>query len=509
MKKQQLRNKYQLLLQNSNELILFFDERGYIVDCNQTAKIELGYGDEIYDACITDIFHKAVRFYEEQLIIQMKYQNRKAETVAYRRNQTCFVVELKIVLVPWAKKFHGVCMAEDISEKKRLIRALKYNKRELKTSNKIKNDFVANITHELRTPLNGIMGLTEYLLETDLDKSQQEILNIILRCGLNMNTLINDILDFAKFGNSKLVLENREFELRRFIDDTISCYVNRIKEKGLKLIVNMAEDIPDRLIGDERRLSQILNNLISNAIKFTSTGQISLEVVKSFEQKDEVELFFMVMDTGIGIRLEDRDKLFISFSQVDSSITRRFGGTGLGLSISRMLVEAMGGTISVESEHGKGSTFSFTIKLRVPNASGYEVKEEHLSSQNHNHTVLNAEEAYRGRNVDYIDVYLRDNDQKIDGNASPDYLYVKEECTEEQLVKKSLEKLKLCIEMENWEMAEATAIILKKQMPEPEKKLNQIALQLLLSIRKEENDKSMCVLKELEKKIREVTSWSI
>ncbi len=491
-----MHNKYQLLMEHSKEIVLFFDKRGQIVECNQTAKVVLGYGEDIYHCSIYDIFRKGLKLHGTNQRFSLRIYDRAIETIAYRKNQTCFTVVLKIIMTPWSRTFHGACIAEDVTEKKRLQRVIKRKKNELKASNKIKNDFIANITHELRTPLNGIIGLTESLFDTQLHKKQQETLNIIHRCCLNMNALVNDLLDFAKIGSNRLILEQREFHLLKFIDDTISCYSNQIQEKGLKLIVNIDHDIPDTIIGDEHRLSQVLNNLFSNAIKFTSVGQIALEVVKTSQTMEEVELFFMVMDSGIGISPEDRDKLFISFSQVDSSITRRYGGTGLGLVISKKLVEAMGGSITVDSEKGKGSTFSFTVRLGVPEHEAMNLVSDHMS--------LSGE-----TNTDNVEDYLRDIDEEEqETKLKSSYLHPVEEITIDQRIMSTIERLKLCIEMENWEMAEETAMNLKSLMPEKNHKLHNKALALVLSIRKEEYSKSMNELKELEYSMNEVDLWN-
>ena len=179
-----------------------------------------------------------------------------------------------------------------------------------------------------------------------------------------MIEIINNLLDFSKLEAGKFTLEEREFSFREAMDKIIAMNINQINEKGLSLLLNISPEIPERIIGDELRITQILTNLINNAVKFTSMGQIVVDVVKTMELNDTVELFFMVMDTGIGIAPEDMDKLFKSFSQVDAYITRRFRGSGLGLTIVKELVELMDGEVHVESEKGKGSTFSFSIRVK-------------------------------------------------------------------------------------------------------------------------------------------------
>lgn len=507
-----LRYKGKLIREHSLEMLVFFNEAGRIIAFNHTAARELGYGDELLNKPVTEVFKKTMSVIDGELNINSRFLNKTSETIAYRKNQTCFSVDLKIAIKAGMKNYLGICFAINISEFKRIHKDLKHAKHELKASMKTKSEFVANISHELKTPVNGIMGLTESLLETELTPKQLETLNIILRCCNNMNNLINDLLDFTKIGSNKLVLEQREFNFRRFIDEVITFNIKRINEKGLKLIVNIASDIPNTVIGDECRLTQILNNLFSNAIKFTAVGQIALEVVKTSQTKDEVELFFMVMDTGIGISLEERDKLFQSFSQVDGSITRRFGGTGLGLSICKMLVAAMHGNITVDSETNAGSTFSFSVRLALPEETE---EQPQLIDYNwfHDKEVEAGQDGLPERmEQDYIGRLLNDTNFSLRSINSREQEFIpggKKNDRMMEEVSTSIEKLMLCFEMENWTKAEEIASYLKKLMPEDHYKLKNKALLLLLSVRKEEHDKAVRELNELKSILEEVADWKI
>jgi signal transduction histidine kinase len=505
-----LRFKSKLIREHSLEMLVFFNEAGRIIAFNHTAARELGFGDELLNKPVTEVFKKSMSLVDGELNINSRFLYKASETIAYRKNQTCFAVDLKIATKTGVKNFLGVCFAINISENKRIHRDLKHMKHELKASMKTKSEFVANISHELKTPVNGIMGLTESLMETELTPKQLETMNIILRCCNNMNALINDLLDFTKIGSNKLVLEQREFTFRRFIDEVITFNIKRINEKGLKLIVNIASDIPNIVIGDERRLTQILNNLFSNAIKFTSVGQIALEVVKTSQTKDEVELFFMVMDTGIGISLEERDKLFQSFSQVDGSITRRFGGTGLGLSICKMLVEAMHGNITVDSETNAGSTFSFSVRLALPDGIGEQLQPIDYDWFRNNGNGADQEELFGNTEKDYIGKLLSDTNFSLKSIDSSEQEYMHGKPSGDRVgeeVRASIEKLMLCFEMENWSKAEEIATYLKRLMPEEPSKLKNKALLLLMSVRKEEHDKAVQELKELQSIVEEVADW--
>lgn len=478
---EQRMKRYMALFQVPEDMVFFFEEDGRICERNSLVSKQLEY-DEDEELYMQDIFRSIMKLRDGKITLCAKPVGERFETVAYRKNHTCITVGAYVFFLNEDTGCYGMCYARNIAMQKKTTKELISAKAEVEEVNKERNELVANVTHELRTPVNGVMGLAQNLLETELTSEQRDSVEVIKQCCSNMIKIINNILDYSKLQAGKFTLEIREFSFHEMLDKLVKLNTPQIEEKGLKFICNVSEDIPNMMIGDELRLTQILNNLLSNAIKFTSVGQIVLNVIKTVELDDEFELFFMVIDSGIGIAEEEMDKLFKSFSQVDASITRRFGGTGLGLNIVKSLVDMMDGNINVESEKGKGSTFSFSVRMKKADSEGTKDERDKGSASSY---LFNLGNVVKDDETDGSKIYKLGSDENI------------------KEINENMEKLVICIEMENWDRANTFAENVKQLVAEDAMNLKRKAFRLQMTVRKGAHEVAIEQYEELKKAIDE------
>jgi two-component system sensor histidine kinase/response regulator len=373
-----LENKEKLtaVLNTIVDAIITTDEKGYIQDVNPAAEKMFGYSEN-------EMLGKRVTMLtpDDATVLNKNIDNKIKELTGIKKNGERFPIELGLNSSIFDNHMIFVGIVRDISERKladealsnyahdmeSMNTALSAARQEAESANKLKSEFIASMSHEIRTPMNGIIGMSELLMESNLNDTQKKYANSIMQCTSALLNIINDVLDFSKIEAGKLKLESVPFNIRDICEELTEMLSIPCHEKSIEIFTHYSIGAASNVIGDPTRVRQILLNLLTNAIKFTEVGHVLLrveEINMSDEKRLEVYLKISVQDTGIGIEEEAKSIIFGKFIQADTSITRKFGGTGLGLSICKELSELMGGSIGLESKKGHGSTFWFTTPFK-------------------------------------------------------------------------------------------------------------------------------------------------
>ncbi|MGJ5814865.1 response regulator [Paludibaculum fermentans] len=372
------RHLFQVLMNELPMHIYFKDRKSRFISLNPAMVHLFGCTDasQLIGKADSDLFtgeHAQQAYADEQELVWGKRSVvSKEEKETWPDGHETWVLTTKL---PWRDMNGRIVgtfgVSRDITARKLAERELEAAKEAAEAANRAKSEFLANMSHEIRTPMNGVVGMTELLLETELNTEQQDYLNMLKRSGEALLTVINDILDFSKIEAGKLDLDPVEFNLRDAIIDALRVVAQAAHAKGLELACDVSEEVSTRYLGDQARLRQVVLNLVNNAVKFTESGEVVVSVARWSEPNADGShpLHFQVRDTGIGIPAEKCQLIFQPFTQADGSTTRKYGGTGLGLSICSKLVDMMGGRIWLESELGVGTTMHFTVNLDVAASS--------------------------------------------------------------------------------------------------------------------------------------------
>ena len=363
--------RLQAIVNTAVDGIITIDELGIIESVNPAAAKIFGYEpDEIVGQDVSIFIAEPYRS-EHSSYLRNYLKSGRSKVIgvgrevlgARRKDGTVFAICLAVSEMHLAGKRMYTGIIRDITARKRIEAELQEAHDKALEASRLKSEFLANMSHEIRTPMNAIIGMTGILLDTELNEEQREFAETIQTSATGLLTIINDILDLSKIEAGRLDVEEVDLDLYATVEDVLEVLAERAHSKNLELVLLISPDVPRSMRGDPVRISQVLTNLIANAIKFTEQGEASVRVSKQAETDTHVTLHFSVSDTGIGIQSKLKDKLFQPFSQLDGSTTRKYGGTGLGLAISKKIVELMHGEIGFKSEEDRGSEFWFTVTL--------------------------------------------------------------------------------------------------------------------------------------------------
>lgn len=364
---------FKLISENTKDVILLHQPKGDVVFASASVESLLGYKiSDLFSLNLSELVHDEDWPKQKLNFLNSTTSMQTVENVAFRakRKDGSFVwVEssVKPIYDEIGELTQFLTISRDITKRKENESIIMEAKRKAEAANEAKSDFLSTMSHEIRTPMNAVIGLSHLLMQENPRPDQLNTLRTLHFSAENLLSLINDILDYSKIEAGKITLENREYNLYELVDGIHRTFQPKASDKNLEFRLQWDRQIPRRIIGDQVRLSQVLNNLISNALKFTESGEVVLQIDLLEKRENEISLHFAVWDTGIGIPQEKQDQVFSRFSQANESTTRKYGGTGLGLAITKNLLELQGSKIQLKSELGKGSCFFFEVSFKSVN----------------------------------------------------------------------------------------------------------------------------------------------
>ncbi|GGO71421.1 PAS domain-containing sensor histidine kinase [Nocardioides deserti] len=365
--------RYRSLFEYHPSAVFSLDLEGRFVEANPAAERVSGYAaDELIGMPFAQLLQPGAEGPVAEAFVEIVQRRaQQLETVVLRPDGTTAEVSVTGVPIVLDDEVVGVYgIAEDVTARNRMQRELARTRRSAEQASEAKSMFLANVSHEIRTPLTAVMATTELLVDSGLDPEQERFAAAVQRSSQRLLRLVDDILDFSSIEAGRASVHDVDMDLRTVVGDAVSLVRPVAEERGLELSLTVDPDLPRRLTGDPERLGQVVGNLLDNAVKFTPEGSVRVSVEVAETLPASTKVLVRVEDTGIGITEEQQGKLFQSFSQGDSSITRRYGGTGLGLAICKQLVTLMGGSIWVTSSPGGGSTLAFAVPLGRPSSAG-------------------------------------------------------------------------------------------------------------------------------------------
>lgn len=424
--------KYRILAENANDIMLFIRKDGKIIEANNRALKTYGYTqDELLSMTVFDL--RRIKTNKLKVLEQMNKADEGGivfETIHYRKDGTSFYAEVSSQGTYLGNSRVLLSIVRDISERKAAEQEIIKAKEEAEAANIAKSQFLANMSHEIRTPMNGILGFLQILELSELNDDQKDCIDTIKYSAEVLTSIINDILDLSKIEAGKVELETIHFDLYKTIEGSITPFILLANKKGVQFSYHISSQVPRFVIGDSTKFRQLIINIINNAVKFTDKGVIHVDIEALNHTDSVITLMIKVTDTGIGISINDLDKVFQPFSQADASLTRKFGGTGLGLAISKRIANLMGGDIQVKSAIGAGSTFTVSVNMnRVDEPYGIEtVTNQPLNQHKVQIKILLAEDneinvklfkkmlKLRGLNCDVVDNGEQAIKAHIEGN---------------------------------------------------------------------------------------------